>query len=486
MQKATSTKTGNLAHGRRCHKLLSARDRRDLNRKFRGVGFFDAIRGELEVDQTNSDHQPYSSHCRSFVLHAHNDRDSCIRIVRFPNREHERSLRHRCPLLPFPRFILRRRARHETLRKTSLLRGRQAVNSANISPIKRWAYPFLALTLLFFLANCGRNSGPPELSHSHLSPTILQNEIVYNDSSLGLPVEAAIVGQHVVIADLFSDSAFHAVSTENGQFFMFGRRGSGPGEFQRVSNLDPVRGSDDQFWVYDARLNRMTLMSTSVIDVDQDDEDPRILNFQSPAVITGPLWIDSSTILSLGFFSIGRMAVFDSNGILQRTVGSDPPLQSEEPPTVAQQAYLAALAPHPSRSKLVSATRYTSLLEIFNGDGSTSSYVDGPLQIDLNFSVHSTVRGPAIAFGSDARVGYLDVSATNDYIYALFSGRTDEGFPGNTNKGRFVHIFDWDGQFERALELDADVFTIVVDSVDRFLYATQHNPEPALLRFEIR
>ena len=56
---------------------------------------------------------------------------------------------------------------------------------------------------------------------------------------------------------------------------------------------------------------------------------------------------------------------------------------------------------------------------------------------------------------------------------------------GRHYMGRFVHVFDWAGNFVKAIELDADVVTIAVDENSNVLYAVRHDPYPAILRYPL-
>ncbi len=82
-------------------------------------------------------------------------------------------------------------------------------------------------------------------------------------------------------------------------------------------------------------------------------------------------------------------------------------------------------------------------------------------------------------------MGYVDGSASKNHLFALFSGRTREGGKGRAYMGRFVHVFDWDGNFVMAIQLDTDVAAITVDEDERVLYAIRHLPYPAIVRYSL-
>ncbi len=51
--------------------------------------------------------------------------------------------------------------------------------------------------------------------------------------------------------------------------------------------------------------------------------------------------------------------------------------------------------------------------------------------------------------------------------------------------GRFVHVFDWEGNFVTAIQLDTDVAAITVDQDEGVLYGIRHLPYPAIVRYSL-
>ena len=328
--------------------------------------------------------------------------------------------------------------------------------------------------------------GPSELSHEGLPLRRLSGQVLFDGPSLAIPVDIAIAGPYVVVADLSADSVFHVIDPAGQSApFQFGRRGAGPGEFEQAWSLDPKGGGSTEFWVYDAGLARMTLVSLNSVGAGSQPTVDRMINLEVPAIVTGPAWIDSTTMVSLGFFAGGRLAFISEDGTLLRTAGAIPEVPHSTPQEVVQHVFQATLAIHPTRELIVAATRHASNIEIYRTDGTVVGVFEGPLPVEPRYEIQNSAGRPTMATGSDLRFSYLDVTASANHIYALFSGRTRAGFPGTANFGRFVHVFDWNGSFEHAFELDATVLTIAVDENELFLYATRHEPEPAVLRYTV-
>jgi TolB-like protein len=332
----------------------------------------------------------------------------------------------------------------------------------------------------------GLRHGPAELRHDGLPVDCISGLVLNVGSELGLPTGIAVVGRYLLVFDLASDYVLHVLDATTGAYLtQLGRRGSGPGEFESAWSLDPVPGDSSMIWVYDIQLRRLTL-----VDVEQSVSTNRLaytrmITLSSNAVPTGPVWLGDSTMVSLGFFPNGRIGFFDADGTHTASVGVLPGEGETDNPAILQHAYRATLVRNPSGTLLAAATRHASLVQIFGSDGTLIVDAEGPLQVRPQYHSGVSARGLAMQTGADLRFGYVDAASAVDHIYALFSGRTREGFPKSAYQGRFVHVFDWQGNFVRALQADADLISVALDRDGRVLYAVRHEPTPAILRYNL-
>ena len=331
--------------------------------------------------------------------------------------------------------------------------------------------------------------GPAELDHAGLNVVAVTGDVLFDSDVLAMPGDIAIVGERLVVVDVVADSAILLLNRVTGESIRsFGRRGAGPGEFEAAWSVDPVYGSVSECWIYDLGLGRLTYVDLNDEFFDADALGERIINLGGNAQSLGPVrTADANTSLSLGMYTGGRLGVYDARGALRATVASLPPGAANHPPNVRQHAYQATLIPHPNRRLFAAVTRMASLVEVFRADGSRLVTAEGPLHVEPTYQVRQGEEGKAVlATGPDLRFGYVDGSASSDYVFALFSGRTREGATNGTAvMGRFVHVFDWSGNFVKAIELDADVVTIAVDEGSNVLYGVRHNPHPAIVRYSL-
>jgi hypothetical protein len=328
--------------------------------------------------------------------------------------------------------------------------------------------------------------GPAELDHAGLTVHSLAGQVLSAASELAIPMDIAVAGQYLVVIDLAADSVLHVIRRTTGDLVgQFGRRGAGPGEFQAAWSMQPVQDDPDKLWIYDIGLRRLTLVDISASLAAGQLSVIRSLQLSTNGIPTGPLWTDSATAVSLGFFGQGRIGVFDASGEQTGTYGSLPLDSLEVPPAVQQHAYQTTAALRPSGRLLAAATRHASRIEIYAVPGTTVAATDGPVHVAPRYTVASSAGGSSMQSGADLRFGYVDVAAAEGAVFALFSGRTREGFPQRAYLASHVHVFDWSGQFIYALRLDSDVAAIAVDERASLLYAVRHEPIPAVMCYRL-
>ena len=330
------------------------------------------------------------------------------------------------------------------------------------------------------------SAGPPSLDVYAVPPIPLRGTVLQASERLSMPTQIVLVGDRLVIVDRFAERPVHVLSATSGELIAsLGREGDGPGEFRVARFVDPDPVVPRRFWVFDAGLSRLTL-----VDVEDWDQTPawerRIIGLRSDATVMNPVWMARGTrMLATGLFAEGRLAEFDSAGTTTAYRGALPISRQPAPPSVLQHAYRGMLKARPDRSLLVLAARHAGSIEIYDPSGRLITRASGPFTFDPIFEVDQGAGGPGLVSGEEMRLGYVDVATTPDRIYALFSGRTREGYPDRATYGEYVHVFDWQGTYLAALRLDSEVAAIAADRERNRLVAVRHLPEPAVLSYPL-
>jgi hypothetical protein len=199
--------------------------------------------------------------------------------------------------------------------------------------------------------------------------------------------------------------------------------------------------------------------------------------------LTGVVRTDRGQFVSPGFFGGGRLGVFDADGKLMQIRGQIPQTDRDTPPVVRQHMFQATATAHPKHHMLAVASRYASRLEIFSSDGELVALGEAPVQVVPEARV--VKNQTRFVETGETTFGYIDVAASGDLVFALFSGRNSTEYEGREYLGQEVHVFGWDGTFRGRVHLEADAFSLTVDESGRNLYAAEHEPVPMISHYDL-
>lgn len=352
--------------------------------------------------------------------------------------------------------------------------------------LSRHGIPLLALALAACAGEAEKSLryGPGEMDHRRQRPVKVEGRVLASGDYLGRPSRIVPMGDNLLVLDNIGASVLHVISAGDGSRVRSqGRRGGGPGEYQAAWALARDPRDAESAWVYDMQLRRLTRVRLGSVATQEND--PEILTLRPELMPVQPLWLGDSVLVSPNFSPRGRLTFFDRRGNLLRAAGSVPSDTRGTPPGVLQQAWVGRLAVRPAGDRMAIATQYADQIELYRSDGTLLKKVRGPFRFDPRFTVANA--GPMQTMSSDEsmRMGYSDVTATDESIYALFSGRTREAFGPDASFGRFVHVYNWEGELTRVLELDTAIISIALSPDGRRLYGAAHNPEPVVMVFDL-
>jgi len=360
-------------------------------------------------------------------------------------------------------------------------------------PRNEWVLPF-ALLLSLAQPGCSRDTAADDRSGAIQEPQRasvrpLAGRVLNEGEFLGRPGALVALDTYLVVLDDAGDSIVHVLRRADGtRARSFGRRGAGPGEYMAAWTLvKPRTAARDEVWIFDVSLQRLTHVALGNVESAPAGRlDTRQVQLRGDAPATSPQWVGDSILITPGFFPDARFARFGPTGELRDRVGPLPEGHSEVPPQVRQHAFVGTLARSEARGLVALATRHADRIEIYRPDGELVRRVRGPLGFDPRFTVGSGEGGkPILQTGDDLRFGYVDVAATDDRIFALFSGRTRGDHGPEAVFGRHVHVYDWSGRLLEVIELDADLLALTVDVDGGTLYGVRHDPVPAVIAYPL-
>jgi hypothetical protein len=228
--------------------------------------------------------------------------------------------------------------------------------------------------------------------------------------------------------------------------------------------------SDGSVWIYDAKRRNLVRLTLAVGDAAATISRADSIHLESPVFVWTPAWAGDRHIVATGLFPNGRIGAFDSTGKLQTVYGSVPVDGDSATPHVAQQAFRGRIATNSARTLFAVARRHADAIEVWDHREKLRDIV-GPIGFAPRYHVAKRGQGFDVNFRADTRYGYVDVAASGDRIFGLFSGREMGKAGTRASLGRMVNVFDWNGNLKMSLQLDCDAVGIAVSDDGRTLYA---------------
>ncbi len=137
------------------------------------------------------------------------------------------------------------------------------------------------------------------------------------------------------------------------------------------------------------------------------------------------------------------------------------------------------LAVNPSQNRLACANMQYGCLDICDINGNQLTRIN---ELHLNHASvsfqHKRSRGRGmwhpVAYTRNNLFGFCDVTSSDDYIFALYSGRTYRKHKNNIDKGQTILVFDWNGSHVRSYQLSSSCSSISYDKASNTIYALSH------------
>lgn len=309
----------------------------------------------------------------------------------------------------------------------------------------------------------------------------LQGETVLDSTQVIYPRDLHISGKRLFVLEHSPPPVIRAFDVGNWEeILVFGRQGSGPGEFRNAFRFVPSLRGD--VWVFDRGLRRLTriirnsaegLLALDTLTVRLDFAEP-VLDFA---------WISDTTLVAQGLFGNERFGLLSSSGELLSEIGGVPPGDDRVPVRARNQFQWGWLAAHPEGTRFAHLRTRAGQVSIIDRSGQSIIAAKTPFDFECGYVYEVETGGLVVT--RDQRTGYIDVDVTNRRVFALFSGRPYIRYGTNMYHGLFVHEFDWSGELRRVFRLELAAESIAVDESGAFLYASHPLPVPEVRRYAL-
>ncbi len=318
----------------------------------------------------------------------------------------------------------------------------------------------------------------PLSDFSFIEPTHLPviNRIELEQYGIYKPGNIVKFDDKYIIQDQSDDYLIKAINAKESAVYKGFHRGNGPEEFILISSLQVV---DSVPFVYDIvkkqlhklSFNDSVITSEIVFTLSTEDRPSLVLN-------------TSKGIVESGVFQEGWIKYSNAKGIQIATLDF-PEFSVLDHLTSTDQSiiYMSTLmAAKPDGNKIAFATQKAGVLAI-------AEYSEDSLAeiVQKRYFPADVVKGAngQIAYRKEGKVGFCDISCSNDLIYALYSGKVRETAGSSAFHCQHMLVYDWDGNPVKHFILEQNMLSAKYDSESNKIYGIGYAPEGCILEYDL-
>jgi hypothetical protein len=223
---------------------------------------------------------------------------------------------------------------------------------------------------------------------------------------------------------------------------------------------------DNQLWVHDIVKDEIITAPINASGVIDSLSSGEINNFYYSIA---PL-STGSYLVSGDYDSSSRVSIlnFEAAQINESIV--DYPINMSRGQKMLFESFLFT---NPSRNKAALAARYCDRVQFVDLITNKTTTIKGPENFEPDFDIKKGSDNKEIIFANDkSRYGFLKGFTTDKYLYLLYSGEKLDG--PNLYFGKYIYVYDWEGQPVKKIELSDHILDFVVTSDNTKLYT--YNP----------
>lgn len=344
---------------------------------------------------------------------------------------------------------------------------------------KRLVYYFISIILL----SC---SQPGNDSFTDFASVIKLTHQLIEVNGMADPNRVIVLKDEVIILDGKSDFAFHVINLEGNTFAgSFVKKGHGPAEEMIIQTM--TRLTENTFFY-------KTLSHVKIIEYNSANSE-FVFKKSIPVLVNDLIeaFILNNQVYGWNREPREKEFVEYQGDEDMLDFGAGFPLQERYFSAQEQMQLFSAkqITVKPDGTLFATTYNYFPILRIFNSD-------DGNLKKEVWFENRKPFPDYLIT-GNDSdwehvTQNYWFTKSSNNYIYALYTGKTfgEMGYnrnrPGGavTNLSNEIHVFDWKGNPVRRIITDKEIFDFDVSSDDLVLIAISKEDPDHIYHYDLQ
>ena len=337
------------------------------------------------------------------------------------------------------------------------------------------------LACLLAIVSCSKENGlhpNPARYFKSVEGLVGESVLTFDDFGVFRPT-SIVMREGIVFAQNRDVEMLCAVNRVSTTMESLLRRGDGPGEALHISYITIAEDA-----IVTAEMNKRLIIEIP-LDSKKATFTPLPFEYGSPtSIIKGR---DGYVIL--GNFPDGRymyyqpeqgkVGFFGEYRVLSKYKRLDNYTKSL--------IYISSkLAIKPDLTKFVAVNFNNGVIDI---NGIEKDSIVNLKQLDFHYQdiyVEGSRDKPRVFTKKSNRNGFFDVATCNDYIYAIYSGKSFDEAGISLDHCEYLMVFDWDGNPAGCFHVNTPLYAICYNDLDNALYGVHLGEEATLYKFDIR
>lgn len=357
--------------------------------------------------------------------------------------------------------------------------------------MKKWfVFKFFVFVLLFSCDNSEKKSQESDYiihifnSEDMPEPDSLKGKKL-NLPALLNPKSILWTGKYLVVAERKAlDYHLHVVDPDSEKLIKtMGKDGMGPGEIVAAYQLQRGK-SVNECWIYDHTQKLMALFDLESSDALYQKA------FRQPEkmyLAVDMLWNSDSTLLCQLADGDEKFVLYDTLGNRLSTYGTWSQMLEDRdlPPNVIKSVHQGKTSISPDQKKYVQVGLLRDFIEILDIPSGKIISVRGPEHNIPEFEVDYSAGYPMAQLTDLSRpYFYTFVVAGEEFIYALYFGKSVDLFFQDGELSREIFVFDYAGNLVKTYTLDHALFSLAVDEKNRRFFGISSDKDPNVVIFD--
>ncbi len=330
--------------------------------------------------------------------------------------------------------------------------------------MKHILYVFILICVGF---SCSTDSGRSVLNDFDNTINLELNVTPIESIELGELLDMVSFDSVLIVNEVFKEKIFKCFDVNNGHLVSnFVNRGKGPGEIIFPGLISAF--NDSVFSMYDANKKQLIYFNVNVI-LSEFYQFEKVVNIDLPdLVIFQSFPLNDSLMIFTGIFNEGKYCLF--NSISGKTiidvefpVGEE---YQEDNNHIKSMAHQGEIAIKPDKIKFVFVCR--------NGYFDICSVSQNGLFLEKRklyyLSEYKVIGNGTVAHSSKAAYAFHSVEVTDNYIYMIYSGRTQGEFGSEYVAGNNILVYDWNGNPVVNFRTDQYLHRMTLDRNNLIIY----------------